>query len=241
MPQFTRFISARWDGTAFAALLLLNVLVGARLWLFEHPEHNPWAPLTLGDAPGWATQSKWARLRQDPADCRAVLDRSAVSFEQLDAVGVGECRRADRVVLRNAPLAPSPPATTCAVSAGFERWLRHAVQPAAQEIFGTDVARIEHLGAYSCRRLYGREDGPWSEHAQGNAIDISAFVLSDGRRIEVLRDWQGTDVKAQFLRQVRDGACRSFSTVLSPEYNQAHADHFHFDQAVRGFGGGPCR
>jgi hypothetical protein len=28
-----------------------------------------------------------------------------------------------------------------------------------------------------------------------------------------------------------------FGTVLSPDYNAAHADHFHFDQAARGFGG----
>jgi hypothetical protein len=31
-----------------------------------------------------------------------------------------------------------------------------------------------------------------------------------------------------------------FGTVLSPEYNAAHADHFHLDQAARTFGG-VCR
>ena len=33
---------------------------------------------------------------------------------------------------------------------------------------------------------------------------------------------------------VRDGACDLFATVLSPDYNAAHADHLHFDQAMRG-------
>ncbi len=231
---------SRLDNAAFLLLFLLSVLVGVRLWLEEHPEHNPWAPLMLDDAPGWATERKLARLRGDPEECRAVLDRSGVSYRELEAAGEGECRLEDRIALDEAPLTPSSPSTTCAIAAAFERWLRQTVQPAARDILGTSVVRIEHLGAYSCRRLYGRATGRWSEHAQANALDIAAFVLEDGRRIVVLRDWQGSGTQAQFLRRVRDGACQSFTTVLSPDYNEAHADHFHFDQARRGFGG-VCR
>ena len=98
------------------------------------------------------------------------------------------------------------------------------------------VARVEHFGAYSCRRLYGRNEGPWSEHATGNAIDIAAFVLEDGRRIGVAGDWRNDDAEAAFLHSARDAACEVFGTVLSPDYNAAHADHLHFDQAARGFG-----
>ena len=94
--------------------------------------------------------------------------------------------------------------------------------------------------AFSCRRLYGRGNGRWSEHATGNAIDLAAFVLEDGRRVSVLRDWKGDDEKAAFLRRARDEACSVFGTVLSPDYNAAHADHLHLDQAARGFGG-VCR
>ena len=228
------------DIAALVFLFLLCVLVGARLWLNEHPEHDPWSPLVLSDPPGWATERKLAQLRGDSGECRAVLDRSTISYRELEPAGEGECRREDRIALPQAPLSPSSPSTTCAVAAGFERWLDQAVQPAAQDILGSPVARIEHLGTYSCRRLYGRETGDWSEHAQANAIDIAAFVLEDGQRIVVLRDWQGSDAPARFLRRVRDGACRSFTTVLSPDYNDAHADHFHLDQAQRGFGG-VCR
>ena len=228
------------DHAAFAILLLLCAFVGARVWLEEHPEHNPWAPLSLHDPPGWATARKLATLRGDPAECRRVLDRSAVAFAQLEPAGEGECRRVDRITLNETPLSPASPTATCAVSAMFERWRRQVVEPAALELLGAPVARIEHLGTYSCRRLYGRADGRWSEHAQGNALDIAAFVLSDGRRIAVLRDWNGKSEKAEFLRRVRDGACQSFSTVLSPDYNGAHADHLHFDQADRSFGG-VCR
>ena len=112
-------------------------------------------------------------------------------------------------------------------------WEREAVAPLAEEIFGSEIQRIEHLGAYSCRRLYGRDSGPWSEHATANAIDIAGFVLADGTRISVLNDWSGEGYKAQFLRRVRDDACNSFSTVLSPDYNAAHADHFHLDMSPR--------
>jgi hypothetical protein len=49
-----------------------------------------------------------------------------------------------------------------------------------------------------------------------------------------LHGWTGGNAEAAFLREVRDGACRIFATVLSPEYNEAHRDHLHFDQAARG-------
>jgi hypothetical protein len=226
----------RLDRALLWALVLAAVFVAGRAWLAEHPQHDPWAPLDLNDPPGWATQRKLAALRADPAECRAVLDHSGVSFEQLPAAGEGPCRRQDRTVLSNAPLAPSPPPSTCAVAASFELWLRQGIQPAAEELFGARVARIEHLGAFSCRRLYGRDSGPWSEHATGNALDVAGFVLEDGRRISVAHDWTREGDKAAFLRRVRDSACEVFATVLSPDYNAAHADHLHVDQVGRRFG-----
>jgi hypothetical protein len=224
------------DRAVLFLLVFGGLVLAARAWLTDHPQHNPWAPLDLRDPPGWATRAKLAALRESPAECRAALMRSAVSFSRLPPAGEGECRRVDRTVLAEAPLAPTSPPTTCAVAAGFELWLRQGVQPAAERILGARVARIEHLGAYSCRRLYGRASGGWSEHASGNAIDVTAFVLADGRRISVVADWAGGDERAQFLRSVRDSACDVFGTVLSPDYNAAHADHFHFDQAARSFG-----
>ena len=90
--------------------------------------------------------------------------------------------------------------------------------------------------------MYGRSEGAWSEHATANALDVSGFVLADGRRISVLRDWFGGDEKALFLKRVRDGACELFSTTLSPDYNAAHADHLHLDLADRGaMGWRACR
>jgi hypothetical protein len=224
---------------ALIALVLLVVGIAGWQWLQSHPQHSPWAPLDLRDPPGWATRTKLIALRSDVAECRAVLERSQIAFTALPETGEGECARPDRTRLGDYPLAPDTPAVTCPVAAALELWRRESVAPAARNILGSDLARIEHLGAFSCRRMYGGADGPWSEHATANAIDIAAFVLEDGRRISVLGDWDGEGDKAAFLRAVRDGACGSFATVLSPDYNAAHADHFHLDQDDRW--AGVCR
>lgn len=224
---------------AIAALVPFALALAGWQWLLRHPEHNPWAPLNLNDPPGWATRAKLARLKGDAAECRAVLERSKIAFTALAPIGEGPCARPDRTRLGNYPLAPDTPPVTCPVAAALEIWRRDSVAPAARRIMGSEIARIEHLGAYSCRRMYGGRRGPWSEHATANAIDIAAFVLEDGRRISVLEDWNGDGPRARFLRSVRKGACTSFATVLSPDYNAAHADHFHLDQDDRW--AGVCR
>ncbi len=222
-----------------ALLLLLAALLIGRTWLNEHPGDNPWAPLDLRDKPGWATPTKFGEMRDDTELCRAVLDRSQVAFEALEPQGQGECARPDRTRLGDYPLAPDTPPTTCPVAAALSLWKSDTLDPVAQDVFGSDIAEIEHLGAYSCRRLYGRSEGAWSQHATGNAIDIAGFVLADGTRISVLGDWEGDDEKSAFLRRARDGACAAFSIVLSPDYNAAHRDHFHLDMTARW--NGVCR
>jgi hypothetical protein len=232
----THFRAAR---LAIIGLVLLTGAIAGWQWLLAHPQHNPWAPLDLRDPPGWATRTKLARLKGDVEECRAVLTRSDVAFNALPAAGDSDCARTDRTGLGDYPLAPDTPPVTCPVAVALEIWRRESVVPAARDIMGSEIARIEHLGAFSCRRMYGGRDGPWSEHATANAIDIAAFVLADGRRISVLKDWDGTAEEKRFLRAVRDGACTSFATVLSPDYNAAHADHFHLDQDDRW--AGVCR
>jgi hypothetical protein len=232
----SRYRAAR---RALAALVLLMLGIAGWQWLQNHPEHNPWAPLNLKDPPGWATRAKLARLKGDVAECRAVLDRSDVAFTALEPTGEGPCARPDRTRLGRYPLAPDTPPVTCPVAAALEIWRRDSLAPAARRFMGSEIKRIEHLGAYSCRRIYGGSEGPWSEHATANAIDIAGFVLADGQRISVLRDWEGDGPKARFLRAARDGACGSFATVLSPDYNAAHANHFHLDQDDRW--AGVCR
>ncbi len=222
-------------------LILFSVLClfgfAGWVWLEGHPEHNPLAPLDLRDPIGMATATKLAALKGDAAACRGALERSAVAYSALpaaeDASGEGACARPDRTQLTEFPIEPDSPPTTCPVAAALELWRAKSVVPAAREIMGAELSHIEHLGAYSCRRMRGSGTGGWSQHATANAIDIAGFVLEDGRRISVLDDWSRDTKEARFLRAVRDDACGVFATVLSPDFNAAHANHFHFDQTDR--------
>lgn len=116
----------------------------------------------------------------------------------------------------------------CEVAKAFAGWARFGVDRAARQILGSPLARIETMGSYSCRNVAGTSRK--SAHARAEAIDVSAFILADGRRIVLLQDWdEGTREEREFLRVVHRSACKRFGTVLGPEYNAAHADHFHLE------------
>ena len=117
----------------------------------------------------------------------------------------------------------------CGQSRAFSAWVRHGVGPAAYQLLGSELARVETFGSFACRNIAGRGDRR-SGHAIANAIDVSGFVLKDGRRITILREWRSPDPAVrEFLQTVRRSACRRFGTVLSPDYNAAHADHLHLE------------
>jgi hypothetical protein len=238
------------DRIVLTFLLVGCLFMAGRAWLRDHPGDDPWTPLALDDPPGWATPRKLATLRQDRAQCRAFLDRSGIAVIALPPAGGGACRRDDRKLLAaparlDVALRPGGAQATCAIDAGLALWLRHGVQPAAEAALGSRVVGIQHLGTANCRRIGGGEDGNWSEHAIGNAIDVAGFVLADGRKISVLKDWKATgspdEGASAFLHMVRESACTAFSTVLSPDYNAAHVDHLHLDQAKRSGGWSACR
>lgn len=235
---------------AFRWLVALAAIGVAGLWAMgryrEHPEDFPWTQLDLKQPIGMFTGRKLARLVEDPALCHRLLGEAKFRVAAPRDGGAG-CSYSNAVSLldgggRGVALRPAEAVMSCSVAAAFIIWEREVVQPAAARHFGQRVVRIDHLGSYSCRRINGRETSDWSEHATANAIDVAAFTLKDGRRIAVVSGWQGAGADAAFLREVRDGSCRVFATTLSPDYNFAHRDHFHLDQARRGaVGGGYCR
>lgn len=222
----------------FALALLGGIALAAIAFTRARPQDTPWAALDLSRPVGMFTGRKLAALGDEADECRALLDRAGARFEVLPPFGSGSCVVADGVRLgggsRTIVLRPDSPAVSCPVAAALAVWEWEIVQPAARRAFGRRVEAIDHLGAYSCRRISGSAAGGWSEHATGDAIDIAGFGLEGGRRVSVLADWRGDDDEAAFLREIRDGACGLFATVLSPDYNAAHADHLHLDQAGRG-------
>ena len=123
----------------------------------------------------------------------------------------------------------------------LDRWFADSVQPAAQRWFGMRVVEIRQISAYSCRGMNGNPHAHISEHAFGNALDIAAFTLADGRRITVKDGWHGLPEEQGFLRDVQGGACQMFNTVLAPGSNAQHADHFHVDLMRRSSGRVICQ
>jgi hypothetical protein len=128
------------------------------------------------------------------------------------------------------PVAVKPEATlACPIVSALDRWLADSVQPAAMRWFGARVVEIKQISAYSCRGMNGNSRAHISEHAFGNALDIAAFTLADGRRISVKDGWKGMPEEQGFLRDVQAAACQQFNTVLAPGSNVYHYDHIHVD------------
>ncbi len=128
----------------------------------------------------------------------------------------------------------SSPLLTCTMALALASWEK-ILQDEAERVFRARVARVVHLGTYSCREI-AAYPGWVSEHSYANAIDIGSFVLADGRTIEVLRDFEVGDeppkkAAGAFLRNVTRRANDEdvFSHVLTPFFNATHKNHFHLD------------
>jgi hypothetical protein len=186
-----------------------------------------------------APESRLARAARNPEQCYALLREEGVVFTPVRDQAEGEfCDVRGALTLDPSPIrtAPARPMMTCGLAAAFVLWQRQSVAPAAREILGSDVRQIDHFGVYACRRVNNQQEGRPSAHARADAIDVAGFRLANGKQVTVLRDWPKGGPEAQFLRRVRDDACRTFGTVLSPDYNSLHANHLHMEGAGRG----PC-
>ncbi len=148
--------------------------------------------------------------------------RQPVGMPQLGRPGVS--------AVAVGPAALTPAATlACPIVSKLDRYISDAVQPAALRWFGQPVVEIKQISAYSCRGMNGEPGAHISEHAFGNALDIAAFVLADGRKITVKDGWHGGPEEQGFLHDVHGAACETFATVLAPGSNAYHYDHMHVD------------
>jgi hypothetical protein len=179
--------------------------------------------------------------RPEARQCLAQLGMTQASFtpmpdryfdkgcSTLNSVRLASLR-SDDATLALANLGP----VTCPLANTFAAWARYGVDRVARQVLGSPLVRIETMGSYSCRNVAGSSRR--SGHASAQAIDVSAFVLADGRRIAVLGGWhQGTGAERQFLRTVHASACKRFGTSLGPDYNAAHANHLHVEVNGDGF------
>jgi len=178
---------------------------------------------------------------RETRQCFADLSRADVRFSPMpDRDHGGGCQVIGAVQLIDigVPVA-NLKGMRCPLARAFVGWVRNAAVPAAREILDGELVKVETMGTYACRGIVGggaASAARVSQHGLANAVDVSAFVLRDGRRISVLGDWTSRDADArEFLQIVRRSACRRFTTVLSPDYNAAHRDHLHFDLGGRPF------
>jgi hypothetical protein len=141
----------------------------------------------------------------------------------------------------NSQVSVAPAATlACPLVSALDNWMATGVQPAARRWFGQPVVEIKQISAYSCRSMNNQRGAPISEHAFGNALDVAAFTLADGRKITVRDGWHGAPEERAFLHDVHASACRLFATVLAPGSNAFHYDHMHVDLARHGSGRSIC-
>ena len=239
------------------------------------PEHLPWTRLDLDRPVGVTTASKIAefelplrtddplRIQDETERCMQTLRDAGIEVERADDIDDGGfcvVQGAVRITGGNVtPIRPEGLVMRCPLAVRYVIWERQTLRPAAEDILGSPVAGVE-ASSYACRRIYGSTDPTSrpSEHASGNALDVSAVRLADGRRITVADGWgpirqdsraaqlergeerslppllpqpplAPTTDEGRFLRRIRDEGCDVFGTVLSPEYNEAHRDHLHLD------------
>jgi len=174
----------------------------------------------------------YAPSKAETRQCYAELRQIGVAFTPLpDRDRGGSCStigtvRLDEIGVPVANLG----AMRCGLAEKFTRWVRNAVAPAAYQMLGSQLVKVETYGTYACRNTVGTASAKLSGHAIANAVDVAAFDLADGRRISILGDWRSGDAQTRaFLEVIHASACKRFGTVLSPDYNGAHRDHLHLE------------
>jgi hypothetical protein len=211
-------------------MALAGMLLLALVDRLAPPQDLPWKPFSLNQPLGLATAEKLSRIAADPAACRAALSEGGVRFTDQPTRDDGFCSTRDTVRAASR-LVPAAPLMTCPMALSYALWERQVLEPAARDLLNARVVRVDHLGTYACRTIYGRPGERPSQHARANALDVAGVRLSDGRRLTVAADFHAPGPDGRFLRAIRDGACRTFGAVLSPDYNAAHADHLHLDHS----------
>ena len=221
-----------------------DLALGAQTLPQLRAEENLFAFSPTAPVNSLAPQARSAAFVQDIANRQAALVRGqvcsdpAIQGEAIGAVsGQGACGIDDAVRIRSVAGVQVQPATRmdCQTASALKDWVVNGVQQATQG----QAASLRVVSGYSCRFRNAAASGKLSEHAYGRAIDIAGVGLKSGREVTVLTGWN-TARDGAALRAMWQSACRHFGTVLGPDANRFHRDHFHFDTA-RYRSGSYCR
>lgn len=220
--------------TLLTGFIILTIATLGYRWL--PPYYNPLTPLTLDDPPGRITQYKLRRLT--PEACASLLlqanQRDLIRTQPVADSG-GACPLNNVVHVRDfGPVGlNSSFLASCPLALSSALFISQQARPLTKRYMGSELARIDHLGSFACRNIYHRPDARRSEHATAEALDIAAFRLANGERVTVLNGWKATTTQP-WLKAMLAASCGYYGNGLGPEYNAAHANHFHL--GMRGFG-----
>ena len=224
---------------ALAGVMLLILAIAP--WFEKNlpPGWNPFTPLEVTDPPTFITRYKIKRLSGNVAGCLAALQKAQqqgyIRFSQPPPSS-GNCPLPAPVRVQSfgdVRLSSSFLAS-CSLALSTTMFVTQTAKPLAAAELGSPLARIDHLGSYACRNIYHRAEGRLSEHATADALDIAGFRLANGKSINVLKVWPRQEKESHWLHQVFQQSCQFYGNSIGPDYNAAHANHFHL--GMRGFG-----
>ena len=189
--------------------------------------------------PGFDTTNVTSAL----SDCDQRLAAIATIELLPRLIGPGDCGgrdmiRLDAVLLPNRKRVEVRPTAIlrCAMAESFAAWVRDEASDHTAAL--ADALRtVDILGSYECRGRNSVADAKLSEHGKGNAIDVRALVLADGRHITFTDE----TVSKPLRNDLRDSACHRFTTVLGPGADGHHNDHIHLDSLERNNGARICQ
>jgi hypothetical protein len=179
-----------------------------------------------------ATRQTPGRVAQPgtPGTLCGIPGLSGERLEPITGRSAG-CGIAEPVRLRVVDGIPltTPATINCDAARALRTWVREGLVPAVGDT-GGGVANLRVVASYACRTRNSQSGARLSEHALGNAIDIAGIGLANGSELTVLDDWS-SGREGRILRAAHSSACGTFGTVLGPNSDRFHRDHFHFDVA----------
>lgn len=155
-----------------------------------------------------------------------------------DACGGSDMLRLDAVIRPGGArieLKPAP-LLRCPFAESIAAWLHDEVAPRIDKL-GAVLSAVETYDDFECRGRNRIQGARLSEHGKGNALDVRALVLSDGRSL-ALAD---VAVAKDFREGLRESACHRFTTVLGPGADSHHDGHIHLDLIERRGGYRMCQ
>ena len=145
--------------------------------------------------------------------------------------GVEDAVKMSAITLKDgARIAVDPAAVLrCSTAEAIATWVREDVGPIAAAELGGSLKAVANFDSYECRGRNRVAGAKMSEHGKGNAIDIRALTLTNGKSYEL------TDiaVSKSVRERLKASACTRFTTVLGPESDGYHENHIHVDLAER--------